>query len=58
MEFGCDFCDFETDNEDEIVYCDCGKTICENHTHTKEYQGFQDAFCPDCKKDYHSPKWN
>ena len=50
MEFKCNFCDFETDDEDVIIYCnDCGNTMCEEHTIFIEHQGFQEAICKKCK---------
>lgn len=52
MEFKCDFCDFETDDEDQILYCDCGRTTCMKHYHTIYHQGFDDEMCPVCYQAY------
>ncbi len=50
-EFKCWECSFETDDEDEIIYCDCGFTMCLKHTHTIEYQGFDESLCSKCFKE-------
>jgi len=44
MEFKCWECNFETDDEDLIIYCeDCDHTMCEQHTNTIYHQGFDES---------------
>ena len=47
--FKCWECDFETDDEDQIIYCDdCSHTMCSEHVYTVEYQGFDESLCSVC----------
>jgi len=56
MEFKCWECNFETDDEDLIIYCeDCDHTMCEQHTNTIYHQGFDESLCSECKPV--KPKW-
>lgn len=52
-EFKCTLCDFETDDEDEIIYCcQCSRPMCENCVKAIEHQGFQELICIDCNAAY------
>lgn len=49
-EFFCHMCDFTTDDEDEIAYCDdCGKTTCLDHSRMIDHQGYAEQVCDNGK---------
>lgn len=49
MIFRCSFCNFETDDEGIMVYCDsCNNIMCPDHATFIDHQGFDEAICKKC----------
>jgi len=49
MEFKCHICKFESDDEDDFIYCDqCNHPVCEEHIRFIQHQGYEESICDNC----------